>query len=308
MFTALKSAALLSSLALVLSAAGRANAAPSTEGAQAEPPPVIQLVGLVPGTGQAILWDEGRHVYLMVKAGEEIRGARVNKVSAEGVLISQGKISLVVPLAPSPFLLREYASMQGEAGPPAVIVAPRQYQQPPPFLGNKPAAPPSEKKTSPAAKLQPASSRTIPAKQNKQPTSTPPEITPAVEAASSPAAPPSTEASRSPAPVPMATVPVSLSLGQLRAEVSNCLASRASCLASLSPTQGILLLGIAEGSLPHRLGLRSGDTLLSLGGQVLRNRDAAADAYLNLVPGSEVELVVLRQGGGQQTVRVRVGV
>ena len=220
----------------------------------------------------------------MVKAGESIRGARVDKVSADGVLISQGKIALVVPLAPSPFLLRRHAGLQKQAGPPAVIIAPRQYTEPPPFLGNQPAAPAPVKKT--PAKAPPAKAE--------------PDPDPDPEPAKAP--PAKAEPTRAP------PTSVLLSLSKLRQEVSSLLAARAPYKASLKASRGILLEEIGAGSLPHRLGLRSGDTLVSLGGKALLNQEAAADAYLDLVPGSEVDLVVVRQGGDEEVVvKVQVG-
>ena len=131
----------------------QAETAPPSE-TPADSSPVIQFVGLVPNTGQAILWDAGHKVYRVVKAGEMIRSARVDRVSADGVLITHGSIKVVVPLAPSPFLLRSHADMQGASGPPAVIIAPRRYPEPPPFVGDKPA-PPTPKTEAPAAPAEP---------------------------------------------------------------------------------------------------------------------------------------------------------
>ncbi len=146
----------LTILTMLALTAGEARA----DAAAAAPPTkdtaVIQFVGLVPGSGQAILWDAGHKMYRVVKAGDKIRSAKVESVSAEGVLITHGSIKVVVPLAPSPFLLRRHAEKKKASGPPAVIIAPRRYQDQPPFIGDQPAQPAPEKKEPTAAPASPS--------------------------------------------------------------------------------------------------------------------------------------------------------
>ncbi len=263
------------------------------------PPPVVLLVGIVPGTGQAILWDEGDRAYRIVKVGEEVRGAKVVSITEDRIVVSQGEMSLAVPLTPSPFFLQKYARKKSKQGPFPVIIAPKQYTSPPSFLGSQPAAPapsallkdvPVPMPAGPALASYPESRTASSAEQPKVEEQKFEKFNEQVLEE----------------PPPLPAEPLVISLKLLRNEVSSFLGKRAGYSAVLSPADGILLDGVAEGSLPHRLGLRSGDRLISLGGKALKDKDAAADAYLSLLPGNEVKLVVLRKSGKKQTLRLRV--
>ncbi len=335
------------------------------------PPPVVQLVGIVPGTGQAILYDASQKRYVVVGVGGEIHGARVVSITEDRIVVTQGRISLAVPLTPSPFSLRKVPG-NAASGPPPVIIAPRRYLSPPSFLGDKPAAPapPSASKGEQLPVPMPADPApdsgkvvaTAPAPMPTVESAPEPETEPEAVAAEPPPLPasparvdeadsgpradmppplpaerkpaPAIQASQAPAadqppplpgesapgaagpahsrgaaddePSPLPTEPVVVSLDALRAEVSEVMASRASYTATMDRSSGIELRGISSGSLPHQLGLRTGDRLISLDGKSLDDADAAADAYLSLLPGRQFELVVKRRTGRKETLLLRV--
>jgi hypothetical protein len=97
--------------------------------------------------------------------------------------------------------------------------------------------------------------------------------------------------------------PAVISLGLLRSEVSDYLQQRVPYRASLAPQGGILFAEVNSGSLPHRVGLRTGDRVVAIDGQRVASSEMALETYLALRPGTRLTLQVVR---GQQRVELRL--
>jgi hypothetical protein len=119
--------------------------------------------------------------------------------------------------------------------------------------------------------------------------------------------PPSVPAAPEPAARPEARPdpPAVVSLMRLRGEVSDYLQRRVPYRASLSPRGGILFAEVKTGSLPHRVGLRTGDRVVAVNGQRVGTADAAMEAYLHLRPGKQLTLQVVR-GAQQMKLELRI--
>jgi S1-C subfamily serine protease len=79
---------------------------------------------------------------------------------------------------------------------------------------------------------------------------------------------------------------------------------------NLAAQQGVLVTGFATdaaGTSPaQQAGLRAGDVIIAVNGQQISGNDDLASALLNLTPGTQVTLTLLR-GSAQQTVKVTLG-
>ena len=90
----------------------------------------------------------------------------------------------------------------------------------------------------------------------------------------------------------------------VRAEVSDFFRRKVSYRAQFA-AGGVDLKAVQSGTLLHRLGLRSGDQIVSVGGMPLKNADDAMDAYLALQSGHRVA-IVLRRAGKRQVLQVKL--
>ena len=73
-----------------------------------------------------------------------------------------------------------------------------------------------------------------------------------------------------------------------------------------SSTTGVLVQDVVKGSPAEKGGLKSGDVLLSLGGETITSVEDAFAANRSRKVGEHVELVALR-GGAQRTLPATLG-
>ncbi len=237
------------------------------------------LIGVVPGTGQALIWKATNEEYVLVRVGELCQGYQLRRLLKDRVILAKDATSLVLALDGSPLVgpgeLRPEtggrpASMHTARGiNRARTTAPRVEEV-------QPQEPPKRQKQQ---EQQEQRSLTFTAPPVAAP---PPNASPAGELVSS--------------PIKLGEGVQVISLLSLRKEVSSFMHGLSPYHVSFSPSGGLLVQGIKAGTLLHTLGLEDGDEILSIGGIQISSKEEALNAYLTFAPEREVELQLLRQG------------
>ncbi len=242
-----------------------ASAAPDT---RAKGP--LILIGVVPGTGQALIWKAANEEYVLVRVGERCQGYQLRRLLKDRVILAKGATSLVLALDGSPLI--GPGELRPETGDmPASMHTARGINR------AKTTAPRVEEVQQREQQEPRSLSFTAP------PVAAPPShASPAQELVSS--------------PIKLGEGVQVISLLTLRQEISSFMHGLSPYHVSFSPSGGLLVKGIKAGTLLHTLGLEDGDEILSIGGIQISSKEEALNAYLTFAPEREVELQLLRQG------------
>jgi hypothetical protein len=310
--------ALLASLlaAAIPGAASAEKAAPATPAA-----PAARLQAVLAPTGQALLFDQNRGEYVVVRSGDTFQGFRVGAIGADQVVLS------TPGPAPHHFVLQRADATPSAAPPTAVKVteldagddAPIDpYDQPglPPPAAATPPAPIDPYAGTPASEPAPAeapidpfaaepASEPAPAKAPIDPFGG--KWKPSPVHNSTPAAP----AGKAPIdPFAGATGSTRQVTGQRvvlrRAELDDALADF-TVLASEAQIRvegkRVRIAELSRGSFFHRLGLRKGDLVVSVAGDPVYDVDRAAAVYAKLKRADQFTIKLYR---GTQRMKIAV--
>lgn len=282
-------------------------------------PPPLTLVALVPGTGQAMIWDREAGIYRLLRAGERAGTIALHRLERQGALVSHRGEVLQLRLAPPP-LGPDKAS--APVTRPAGIVLARQAEAEDRSFDQVPGltlpAPPDsaaawppgarEGSAAPASQGGEAVSATASSAADPAAPETPPRAAPVSPRGSTdtPTSPPRGRTVASTARASAAAETASseeaqrrlrrVSLRLVREEVSAFLAGKVPYRGAFTGAGLLELSGIRQGSLLHAIGLRSGDQVIAVGGQPVSSSDTAMDAYLELYTQRQVEIVIKRDG------------
>lgn len=78
-------------------------------------------------------------------------------------------------------------------------------------------------------------------------------------------------------------------------------------LATSPAVSGAVVVAVEKGSPADKAGMRPGDVIVSIAGHPISSASDATTVLAGLDPGKTVDVVVQRQGGGKQTLRVTLG-
>jgi hypothetical protein len=259
---------------------------PAHADAVAPQPPPLRLVGAVLSTGQALVWDSSVEAYALLRLGQRYNGYVVQRLLADRIVLSHERRVVELRLARAPVVSATARRTEQRGAPAVIITGERQVASKPAPALPPPAIPAVPAPAAPALPAPPASpAPPAPPAARPLPRRALPELPP-----DPPTAPPA------PAPV---------KLQEVRSEVSAFIQGQRSYRGSFARSGGVLLDGVAAGSLLQRLGLRDGDLVLSVGGVKLGTRDAAMNAYLAMTSGKVVDVVLIRNGR-RQTLRLNL--
>lgn len=225
----------------------------------------LVLIGVVPGTGQALIWKAVSEEYVLIRVGERCLDYQLRRLLRDRVILARGDSGLVLTLDSTP------------------LVGPGEQRR---EAGGLPASIHTAKV---ARRGQPAPPVVEPQRQDPGPPM------PASPPAVAPSSVPASAADLVPEPIKLGEGVQVISLLSLRKEVSSFMHGLSPYHVKLS-AGGIQVTGIKAGSLLHTLGLEEGDEIVSIGGVQVSSRQEALNAYLTFAPDREVELQLLRQG------------
>jgi hypothetical protein len=260
-----------------------------------EPYAPFKLVGVMPDTGQVLLWDENAMAYRVARPGEDLDGWRVSgldlkdargprlalqkedlidelelvRLPRPGAVIvfkdARDRLVVTAPAAPAPAMAAQPpAASAMPVISPTVIAAPFETGTPAPVATGAPGAPPP-RVAAPAPAPAPAAT--------PQPHALPPQLRPAPPAGPPPAAP-------APAPVYEETrIIPRADLDRQMNDFDNLMAT-----VDVAPVKGggFQITRLEQGSFVEALGFAEGDVVRTLAGERVSTVEDAARVYARL--------------------------
>ncbi|HUH02294.1 MAG TPA: hypothetical protein VML75_09875 [Kofleriaceae bacterium] len=287
--------------------------AESTPDAQPQPMtfPQARVETVFEGATQALLFDQKRGEYVVVRAGDSFQGLAVTALTKDHVILSAGAQHYILPLpAPAPVVHPE----PGRRTAPVVHPEPGLRTAPAPVVHPEPSRRTGEPQTNPTSTVTPV------------PTLPDHPLDPYAIAPVTRAAPPTGIAETPVGTAPVGTAPVGptgssetpVGISESPVRDERVTVSRADLDAALSDFtalsqeiqvtregQRIRIQQLATGSFPYRLGLRTGDLLVSVADKSIYDLDAAAQAYSVLIRADEFEIKLYR-GDKRMKIHVRL--
>ncbi len=289
-------------VALVLASALAAPAA-----ADSVRPPPVTAVAVMKDTGQALVWDGLRAEYVLVKSGDQLQSYFVVTVTESGVVVADQanpKVRHTLRLTPAPTTVVDPSKPRS---PTAITLAPSAptsasglaVEDPYPADGLAPVDP-YPARPAPRVVVAPT---VIQGGAPEPPAADP--LIPSVRAPGASAVP------RTKPPTPVAPAPASPkvsvpkpakpkaprteTISLPRADLDAALADFSALSKEVQVERagsGVRVVGVARGSLAHRLGLRRGDVVRSVAGEHPTSVEAAARIYARLqtVDGFDIEV------------------
>lgn len=308
---------------LLLSSVSTTRAESAPAAAPAAPHARVETV--FEGATQALLFDQDRGEYVVVRPGDSFQGLSVTSVKKDQVVLSSGDqhFVLVLPSSPAPAVAKAAPRVTTAAVPTLPDEPIDPYGHPPgpsPSLAPEPGpkTPVDPYAPDPGAGPPPTS---IPTSTPPSPTTTPslPSLDPLVPPTHgnpNPAAnlDPSPAVNLDPSPTPPADPETSSPavkdehITVSRAELDAALADFTALSREIQLAregQRIRIRQIATGSFPHRLGLRAGDLLVSVADKAVSDLDAAAEAYAVVRRADQFEIKLYR-GDNRMKIHVRL--
>lgn len=297
-------------------------------------PPRVTVAAIMSDTGQALLWDKIRGEYVVVRLGDTYQQFRITALDAEQVVLSRGNQHYVLPRTsdtsklarrPVPILRRSEAVQADQDGlvDPYGSSTGAPASAPGGMAGTTPLDPYSQDATAPASPAGSASPEVMdpyavapvaPSLPSSLLTSRVDSL-PDMELESSAPATSGSTARATPRPQ---VQPESQPRGQASsAREERHTVSRKEFDAAVADfhalsnqvqvalvADGVRVDQVASGSLPHRMGIRPGDVVLTVDGKKLRNMNDAATVYARLMDAERFTIKVQR-GDGIVTLRYR---
>jgi hypothetical protein len=255
-----------------------------------EPYAPFKLVGVMPDTGQALLWDEKAAEYRLARKGDDLEGWRVGGLDTSdvrGPRLALQKEDLIdelelvrLPRPGSVMVFKSRAMTTTQAAPPTSLpsIAPTVIAAPRPAPGAPPAAAPAP----PAAASPPAAPPGHPQLLDEEPYDEEPYDDAPLEPAwqeEAPAAPAAPEAPAAPAILEETR---SLTRAELDRELNDFDRLMASVSVEGAPDGGFVLVRLDPRSWLARLGFREGDIVRSVAGERVSSIEDAARVYARL--------------------------